>query len=150
MGSEMCIRDRPLTASCTPTGLYKWLVMPQGSSASPGWFVKVINEVIKDLKQVAAYLDDVIVFDSDPIAHVQTIRSLFERLRKHNLKLSPSKARLGDADANFLGHSISPAGLRPNRKSVRIDQYANAHGCEAGPCTDGWYQLLPQFFARLV
>ena len=34
----------PLTAFCTPTGLYEWLVMPQGSSASPGWFVKVINE----------------------------------------------------------------------------------------------------------
>ena len=49
----------------------------------------MINEVIKDLKQVAAYLDDVIVFYSDPIAHVQTICSLFERLRKHNLKLSP-------------------------------------------------------------
>ena len=44
--------------------------MPQGSSASPEWFVKVTNEVIKDLKQVAAYLDDVIVFDFDPIAHV--------------------------------------------------------------------------------
>ena len=24
-----------------------WLVTPQGSSASPGWFVKVINDVIK-------------------------------------------------------------------------------------------------------
>ena len=66
--------------------------MPQGSSDSPTWFVKVINEVIKDFKQVAAYLHDVIVFDSDPIAHVKTIRSLFKRLRKHNLKLSPSKA----------------------------------------------------------
>ena len=139
VGSEMCIRDRvfslfdlvssfhqikahentvPLTAFCTPTGLYEWLVMPQGSSASPGWFVKVINEVIKGLKQVAAYLDDVIVFDSDPITHVQTIRSLFERLREHNLKLSPSKARLGATDANFLGHSISPAGLRPNAEKV--------------------------------
>ena len=53
-------------AFCTPTGLYKYLVMPQGSSVSPGWFVKVIHEVIKDLKkQVAAYLDDVIVLDSD-------------------------------------------------------------------------------------
>ena len=47
--------------------------MPQDSSALPGWFVKVINEVSKDLKQVAAYLDDVIVFDSDPIVHAQTI-----------------------------------------------------------------------------
>ena len=55
--------------------------MPQGSSASPGWLVKIINEVINDLKRVAAYLDDVIVFDSDPVAHVRTIRSLFERLR---------------------------------------------------------------------
>ena len=58
------------------------------------------------------------LFDSDPTAHVQTIRFLFERLRKHNLKLSPSKARLGATDANFLGHSISPAGLRPNAEKV--------------------------------
>ena len=31
----------PLTAFCTPTGLYEWLVMPQGSNALPGWLVKV-------------------------------------------------------------------------------------------------------------
>ena len=92
--------------------------MPQGSSASPGWFVKAINEMIKGLKQVAAYLDDVIVFDSDPVAHIRTIRSLFERLQKHNLKLSPKMARLGAIDANFLGHSFSPAGQRPNAENV--------------------------------
>ena len=92
--------------------------MPQGSSASPGWFVKVINAVAKGLEQVAAYLDDVIVFDSDPSAHVKTIRVLFERLREHNVKLSPSKARLGATDADFVGHSISPAGVRPNAEKV--------------------------------
>ena len=74
--------------------------------------------MIKGLKQAAAYLDDIIVFDSDPIAHVQAIRSPFECLRKHDLKLSPSKARLGATNANFLGHSISPAGLRPNAEKV--------------------------------
>ena len=58
------------------------------------------------------------MFDSDPIAHVQTMRSLFERLRKHNLKHSPSRARLGATDASFLGHSISPAGLHPNAETV--------------------------------
>ena len=72
----------PFTAFCTPTAFYEWLVMPQGSSASPEWFVKVINKVMTyrrkpggGIPQVAAYLDDVIVFESDPIAHVQTIRS---------------------------------------------------------------------------
>ena len=108
----------PLTAFCTITCLYEWLVMPQDSSALPGWFVNVFNEVIKGLTQVAAYLDDVIVFDSDPVTHVRTIRPLFERLREHNLKLSPSKARLSATDANFLGHYISPAGLRPNSEKV--------------------------------
>ena len=72
----------------------------------------------KDLNQVTSYLDDVLVFDSDPIAHVQTIRSLFERLREHNIKLCPSKARLVSADANFLGHSISPADLRPKAEKA--------------------------------
>ena len=118
----------PFTAFCTPNGLYKLLVMPQGSSASPALLVKIINEVTKGFKQVDAYLDDIIVFDSDPVAHVRTIRSFFERLRKHNLKLSLSKAQLGATDASFLGHSISLAGLRPkNGKSVGTDQYADAH-----------------------
>ena len=119
--------------------------MPQGSSASPGWFVKVINEVIKDLKQVMAYLDDVIVFDSDPIAHVQTIRSLFERLRQHNLEGAIACHKCELPGPLFPGGPTSE-----RRKSVRIDQYADAHGCEAGPCTDEWYKLLPQFFAQLV
>ena len=62
----------------TPTGLYEWLIMPEGSSASPGWFVKVINGVSNGLEQVAAYLDDVVVYDSHPSAHFKTIRALSE------------------------------------------------------------------------
>lgn len=55
-----------LMASPTPTRLVEWYVMPEGRSAAPGWFAKVINEVIKDLDRVAACLGDVIVFDLDP------------------------------------------------------------------------------------
>ena len=103
---------------------HEWRVKPQGSNASPGWFVKVINEVVTGLKQVTAYLDDAVVFDIDPTAHVKTIRALFERLREYNLKRPPSKARLGATDANFLGHT-------PNakKKSVGFDQTARALEC---------------------
>ena len=39
-------------------------------------------------------------------------------MRKHNLKLSPSKAKIGATDVDFLGHTISPAGVRPNADKV--------------------------------
>ena len=48
--------------------------------------------MIKGSEQMAAYFDDVIEFDSNTIAHVQTIRSFFHRLRKHSTKHSPPKA----------------------------------------------------------
>ena len=70
------------------------------------------------MREQCECLNDVIVFDSDPVTHVRTICSLFERLRKHNLNLSPSKARSGATDQNFLSHSIFPAGLRPNSEKV--------------------------------
>ena len=44
--------------------------------------------------------------------------ALFECRRKHNLKLSPSKARHGATDADFLGHSISPAGVGPSADKI--------------------------------
>ena len=91
---------------------------PQDSSASPGCFIKAINEVTKCLEQVAAYLDGVIVFDSDPTAHFETMRVLFDRLRKHTLKLSPSNTGLRATDANCLSQSISPAGVPPKAETV--------------------------------
>lgn len=56
---EMCILYQitphkitvPLTASCKPMSLFEWLAMPQdGGSASPGWFVRVVNGVINELE----------------------------------------------------------------------------------------------------
>ena len=108
----LTVETIPLTAFCTPTRLFEWLVMPQGSSGAPGWFVKVINEAIKSLATVAAYLDDVIVFDPDPSAHVLTITRLFKQLRKHNLKLSPSKAKIGATNADLQGTGDTMTGVR--------------------------------------
>ncbi|CAB1108262.1 unnamed protein product [Ectocarpus sp. CCAP 1310/34] len=108
----------PLTVSVTSSGLFEWLKMPQGSSAAPGWFCKAVDEVIKNLHGVASYLDDLIVVDDTPATHVGTMRALFERLRTHNLKLTPPKATIGATEADFLGHTISPDGVRLNGAKV--------------------------------
>ncbi|CAB1103607.1 unnamed protein product [Ectocarpus sp. CCAP 1310/34] len=116
----VCDEDTvPLTAFCTPTQLFEWLRMPQGANASPSWFVKVINRVVHGLERVLAYLDDVICFDEEPLGHVLNLIEFFKRLRQYNLKLSPGKARVGATHANFLGHTISPAGVSPDGVKVR-------------------------------
>ena len=77
----------PLTALCTSSRLFKWLAMPQGSSAARGWFVRKINKVTKGLDRIAAYLDSVVVFDSDPSAHVISMKETFLRLRKRIISI---------------------------------------------------------------
>ncbi|CAB1119117.1 unnamed protein product [Ectocarpus sp. CCAP 1310/34] len=116
----VCDEDTvPLTAFCTPTQLFEWLRMPQGANASPSWFVEVINRVVHGQERELAYLDDVICFDQEPLGHVMNLIEFFKRLRQYNLKLSPGRARVGATHANFLGHTISPAGVSPDGVKVR-------------------------------
>ena len=135
---------------CTPTGLYEWLVMRQSSRASPGWFVKLIDDVIKGLEQVVAYLDDVIILRSDPTAHVKTMWALFEHLRKHNPKLPASTARLEVTGAEFPGHSISPAGVRLNAQNKSHGSKSHTAGSKAVVRLAGQCGVGSQIPARLV
>ena len=108
----------PLTAFCTPNGLYEWLRMPQGAAGAPAWFVSVLRLVTAGLDNIRMYLDDAIGSDDCPLHHVATLVTFFGRLRLHKLKLSPDKSRIGAARVDFLGHVISADGIRPNDDRV--------------------------------
>ena len=108
----------PLTAFCTPNGLYEWLRMPQGTAGAPSWFVSVMRLVTAGLDNIRMYLDDAIGSDDSPIHHVATLATFFARLRLHSLKLSPNKSRIGAARVDFQGHVNSADGVRPNDDRV--------------------------------
>ena len=92
--------------------------MPQGHAAAPSAFVRLMQRVTTGLERVRMYLDDAIAHDVDPSSHVRTIRGFLSRLEEHNLKLAPSKARIGATTISFLGHSVSGSGLRPDLDKV--------------------------------
>ena len=108
----------PLTAFCTPNGLYEWLRMSQGAAGAPAWFVSVMRLVTNGLDNIRMYLDDAIGSNDSPIAHVATLATFFARLRLHNLKLFPNKTRIGAARVDFLGHVISQDGVHPNNDKI--------------------------------
>ena len=107
-----------LTAFCTPSGLYEWLVTPQGAAGAPGAFQRVMFRVTDGLPKCHMYLDDAVCHDCTPAEHVEQLASFFGRFEQHNLKLAPSKSRIGATKIEFLGHCISPEGRSPNPNKV--------------------------------
>ena len=103
----------PLTAFCTPNGLYEWLRMPQGAAGAPAWFVSVMRLVTAGLHNIRMYLDDAIGSDDSPIHHVATLATFFERLRLHSLKLSLINLGSAPHELTFWVTSSRPMAFAP-------------------------------------
>ncbi|CAM9410248.1 unnamed protein product [Sphacelaria rigidula] len=74
--------------------------------------------VIDGLSKCRMYLDDAVVHGSTPADHVEHLASFFTRFEQHNLKLAPSKSRIGATRIQFLGYCISLEGRSPNLDKV--------------------------------
>ena len=75
----------------------------------------MMQRVTAGLEHVLMYLDDAMAFDASPLEHVRTLREFLSRLRKHDLKSSPSKAFLGATELDLLGHNFT-SGSTPRYK----------------------------------
>ena len=64
------------------------------------------------------YLDDVIVFSDMPDEHLWRMRVVFDRLRKHGLKLKPSKCEVFKSEINYLAPHVSWKGVLPSKKNL--------------------------------
>ena len=57
-------------------------------------------------------MDYIAVWSKSLDEHIQHINQLFDRIRKHKLKLSLKKSNFVKAESNHLGFIVSPEGIR--------------------------------------
>lgn len=110
--------DVPKTAITTPFGLFEYLYMPMGLKNAGATFQRFINEVFSDMSCVFIYLDDILVFSPDEKQHLKDLYLVCARLSQHQLRLSTDKCVFLTSEVTFLGHSISPEGIKPPQKKV--------------------------------
>ena len=64
------------------------------------------------------YLDDVIIFSQTEEEHLERMHVVFDHLRKHGLKLKPSKCDVFKTEINYLAHHVSKKGVLPSKKNL--------------------------------
>lgn len=96
--------------------------MPQGLCDSPASFIRMMLSIFGDLNfsSLLCYLDDLLVFGSTEDEALQRLDVVFQRLRDHNLKLSPKKCHLMRSSVKFLGHIIDGSGVAEDPAKVEV------------------------------
>ncbi|GFX44634.1 transposon Tf2-6 polyprotein [Trichonephila clavipes] len=101
------------TAIITPFGLYESTRMQFGLCNAASTFQRFVDEVLRGLNFVYAFIDDILVASSSEAEHIQHLRLLFQRLDQYGLSINPSKCTFGVPTLNFLGFQVCSSGIKP-------------------------------------
>ena len=112
-------KDKEKTAFVCHKGLFEFNVMPFGLCNAPQIFSELMSIVLQDLDSFAlAYLDDILIFSKTIQDHEKHIKTVFERLRKHGLKLKAKKCSFVKEQTQYLGFVIGKDGIKPDPEKV--------------------------------
>ena len=99
-------------------GLFEYNVMPFGLQNSPAVFSRLMEIVLEGLPFAIAYIDDILIYSETLEDHLSHIQQVFDRLRKHGLKLKLKKCQFLKNETNYLGFKITTNGIKPETEKV--------------------------------
>ncbi|GMF56292.1 unnamed protein product [Phytophthora fragariaefolia] len=115
--------DIPFTTFSTPDGLFEYLVTPMGLSGNPGTFNRLLQKVLKDLRDVMRiYFDDIYVFtqSEDVAEHVKALDRVLKRCEEQQIYVKLSKCQFCVDEIPCLGDFVGRKGVRMNPDKVKI------------------------------
>ena len=109
------------SAFVTHNGLYEFNVLPFGLTNSPASFQRLMGHILRGLEYKFAliYIDDIIIFSKSAEEHLAQLREVFSRLDEANLKLNPAKCEFAKQQLEYLGHIVTPDGIKPCASKIQ-------------------------------
>ena len=95
----------------THRGLYRYKWLPFGIASAPALFQRVMDTIFQDLPGVMCYLDDIIITGANEESHLQNVRKVLERLRRHGIHANQEKCEFMQNQVEYLGHRIDSEGI---------------------------------------
>ena len=117
---QLSEESKPLTAFCTPFGLYQWKRLPYGLKTSPTQFQKFMQKTLSGLDYCCAvFIDDIIIFSDSWEDHLRDVESVFSRLLNSKLTVKLSKCLFACSIVTYLGHNIGNGSMMPIKAKVQ-------------------------------
>lgn len=110
--------SRSLLTINTHLGLFEFCRLPFGVTTAPMIFQRVMDQIMQGLDGVAVYLDDILVYGISREESIQRLYKVFERLRSYNVRINWEKCKLLQNSIEYLGHVITPEGIRPSKAKM--------------------------------
>lgn len=125
---------RDITSFSTEEGSFRWKVLPFGLNVSPNSFSRMMRMAFSGLppERSFLYIDDIILEGRTENHHLFNLRSVFEILRKFNLKINPNKCQFFQREVIFLGHNCTSEGILPDDQKLKaLEKYLVPHDKDA-------------------
>lgn len=113
--------DQEKISFITNKGLYCYKVMPFRLKNVEATYQRLVNEMFKSQigRNIEIYVDDMLVKSLLAEQHLSDLSEKFQTLRKHKMKLNPSKCAFGVSSGKFFGFMVSQWGIEVNPKNVK-------------------------------
>ena len=115
------------TAFSTPYGLFQFRKLPFGLVTAPANFSRMMRLLLKGLKDIDNFIDDILEHTETWDDHIRMLRVLLQRLRDCCLTARPSKCEIGFSSIEFLGHCVGNGKLMMSEEKVKAIVVAPRH-----------------------
>ncbi|RDY05175.1 Retrovirus-related Pol polyprotein from transposon 17.6, partial [Mucuna pruriens] len=109
-------QDEEKTAFITDEGAFCYKVMPFGLKNAGATYQRLMDKIFKEMlgRDVEVYVDDMVARSQCMEEHCVALGKIFGVLRKHKLRLNPSKCSFGVKAGKFLGFMLTERGIEAN------------------------------------
>ena len=113
--------DQEKTSFITSQELFCYKVMPFDLKNAGATYQRLVNHIFRPQigRNVKVYINDTLVKSLDEEKHLDDLQGTFDTLRRHQMKLNPSKCAFGVSSGKFLGFMVSQRGIEANLDKIQ-------------------------------